>query len=184
MWTRYVDDTFAFIDPAEIQNVLQTLNAFDEKIQFTYDLERDRKIAFLDVLLERNNNNILETSVYRKETNNNMYINWHSYSPKPWKINTLRNMVKRAAHICSTEEKLNQEIKHLESAFCDINDYPPTLVKYILNDELKKYRQSKQEDHNTTGDTNNEDDTKIIQLNLPFGGDKGDILKKKRGKSQ
>lgn len=185
MWSRYGDDTFAFIDPAEIQNdVLQTSNTLDEKIQFTYELEEDRKIAFLDVHLERNSDNILETSVYRKETNNNMYINWHSYSPKSWKVNTLRNMFKRATYICSTEEKLDQEMKHLESAFCDINDYPPKLVKYVISDELKKYREPSQaDDDTTTGNRTNEDDTRTIQLNLPFAGDKGDILVKKMRKA-
>ena len=71
-WTRYVDDTFAFIKPDSIQTVLQTLNSYDAKIQFTYETENEQKIAFLDVLIERNARNKLETSVYRKQTNNNI----------------------------------------------------------------------------------------------------------------
>ena len=39
-WTRYVDDTFAFIEPTSIQAVLQRLNSYDESIQFTYEKTR------------------------------------------------------------------------------------------------------------------------------------------------
>ena len=122
-WTRYVDDTFAFIEPTSIQAVLQRLNSYDESIQFTYEVEKDRKIAFLDVLIERNTRNDLETSVYRKSTNNNIYINWNAYSPRSWKIGTLRNLIRRAITICSTKDKLQAEIKHLQEVFCDMNTH-------------------------------------------------------------
>ena len=38
-------------------------------------------LPFLDVLVIRKNNNI-ETIVYRKPTNNDIYLNWNSFSPK------------------------------------------------------------------------------------------------------
>ena len=80
-WTRYVDDTFAFIKPNAIVDVQNILNTYDTKIQFTHEVEQERKITFLDVQIERTGNNKLETSVYRKKTNNNIYMNWYSYSP-------------------------------------------------------------------------------------------------------
>ena len=72
MWTRYVDDTFAFIKENEEENVQGILNQYDPKIQFTYEVESNRRIAFLDVLIQRNDDNSLDTSVYRKATNSNI----------------------------------------------------------------------------------------------------------------
>ena len=71
LWTRYVDDTFAFVKPSEIENIHRRLNAYDEHIQCTYETENERRIPFLDVKIKRNDSN-LETSVYRKKTNSNL----------------------------------------------------------------------------------------------------------------
>ena len=183
-WTRYVDDTFAFIKPNEVENVQQVLNSYDTKIQFTHETEKERKIAFLDVLIERNKDNYLETSVHRKKTNNNIYMNWNSYSPRSWKIGTLRNLVKRAIMISSTENKLQIEINHLQKVFCEINDYPPKITKSIIDDEVEKYHQSNPQPNSdkttspqSTIDKNEEEN--IVQLNLPFAGSKGQNLLKK-----
>ena len=66
-WTRYVDDTFTFIEPGTTQDVLQKLNSYDPKIQFTFETENNRTIPFLDVLIRRTRDNQLETTVYRKK---------------------------------------------------------------------------------------------------------------------
>ena len=114
-WTRYVDDTFAFVKPSEIDNIHRQLNGYNPQIQFTYETETDRKIPFLDVMIERKDS-LLETSVYRKKTNNNIYMNWNSYSPRSWKIGTLRNLTRRAIMI-SSENNLQKELDHLRTVF-------------------------------------------------------------------
>ena len=43
-WTRYVDDTLAFIKPDKINEVKQLLNSFDNKIQFMHELEKENEI--------------------------------------------------------------------------------------------------------------------------------------------
>ena len=186
-WTRYVDDTFAFIKPDSIQTVLQTLNSYDAKIQFTYETENEQKIAFLDVLIERNARDKLETSVYRKQTNNNIYINWHAHSPRSWKIGTLKNLIRRAITICSTDTKLQAEIIHLQNAFTEINDYPFTLVKTIIEEEVSKHQQQPEvRDNESNEDTNEEADNtdeEIAQINLPYAGKHGEVLAKKLKRS-
>ena len=54
---------------------LNKLNGFHQNIQFTYELEKNIKLAFLDVLLIRSKDTI-ETTVYRKPTNSDTYLNW------------------------------------------------------------------------------------------------------------
>ena len=153
-----------------------------------YGIVKDSEISFLDVMIERNAQNHLETSVYRKKTNNNIYINWNAHSPKSWKIGTLRNLVKRALRISSTDEKLQTEIEHIKKSFCEINDYPANLVQSTINDELRKHQQQNENTNNEgDDDTNNENDDdkeeKIIQLNLPYAGYQGEILTKKLKRS-
>ena len=46
-------------------------------------------------------------------------MNWHSFAPKTWKTETLKNLIQRAYLICSTEELLNEELKHFEKGFCE-----------------------------------------------------------------
>ena len=71
-WKRYVDDTITYIKPNFITNVIDILNKFHQNIKFTYEVEHNGQISFLDVLLIRCNGK-LETTVFRKETNNNIF---------------------------------------------------------------------------------------------------------------
>ena len=84
-WTRYVDDTLCYRKIDSIDYVLKMLNGFHRNIQFTYEVEIDSKISFLDVLVIRDSNNNINTTVYRKSTNNNIYLNWKSFALGNWK---------------------------------------------------------------------------------------------------
>ena len=64
-WKRYVDDTFIYIKPDFITNVIDILNKFHQNIKFTYEAEHNGMISYLDVLLMRCNRK-LETNVFRK----------------------------------------------------------------------------------------------------------------------
>ena len=37
-WKRFVDDTFAFVLPDNIEYILNQLNSFDENIHFTFEM--------------------------------------------------------------------------------------------------------------------------------------------------
>ena len=65
---RYVHDTITFIKTGSAENVLSILNSFHLNIEFTYETEVNSKLAFLDVLLLRESQNII-TTVYRKVAN-------------------------------------------------------------------------------------------------------------------
>ena len=91
-WTRYVDDTFATVEAKNVTKVENELNKFHESIKFTHEVENDRKISFLDVLIKRNEEGGVDTSVYRKPTNTDIYINWKAHAPVIWKIVTLKSL--------------------------------------------------------------------------------------------
>ena len=65
-WKRYVDDTNSIITETSVAHVLTILNDFHKNIEFTYEIEENGKIIFLDELIIRNNNT-LKTSVHRKK---------------------------------------------------------------------------------------------------------------------
>ena len=91
-WRRYVDDRTCYIKVDSIDYVLRKLNDFHKNIQFTVEVEKEGRIWFLDVLMIRDKNNI-ETTVHRKSTNNNIYLNWTSHAPNKWTMSTLRTLV-------------------------------------------------------------------------------------------
>ena len=76
-WRRYVDDTFTVVEKGTIDEIISVLNNFHPNIKFTHEMEHQQQIAFLDVLLKKQQDGTLQTSVYRKPTNNSIYIHWH-----------------------------------------------------------------------------------------------------------
>ena len=88
-WRRYADDTICFIKNGSVEHVLSTLNNFHSSIKFTYETESGNKLSFLDVQLIRTGDNI-ETCVFRKPTNTDIYIHWNSFAPFQWKFSTLK----------------------------------------------------------------------------------------------
>ena len=83
-WRRYVDDTFVFTKKGYVEHILAHLNSFHKNVQFTYELENQNKLPFLVVLLIQRGDEI-ETTVYRKSTNNDIYLSWGSFAQITWK---------------------------------------------------------------------------------------------------
>ena len=149
-------------------------------IEFIYEVENEGKLSFLDVHLIRKGNDIC-TTVYRKATNNDVYLNWYAFAPNTWKRGTLKTFIERAYLICSTEELRIVELKYIEKVFYKVNNYP----KYVIKQVLKQVH----EEHNKTAISivnnivstiNNEPPIteKHPLLVLPYQGQKGDRILK------
>ena len=78
-----------------IEYVLSVLETFYPNIKFTYEREVNNTLPFLEVLFIRNLDHI-HTTVCRKETKNDLYLHWHTFTPISWKHETLRTLVNRA----------------------------------------------------------------------------------------
>ena len=76
-----VDNIHAYIDSPKIEFVLEKLDSYNPNSQFTHEIEEKQKVTFLDVIITRTENNALKTTVVRKETNVDLYINWNSHAP-------------------------------------------------------------------------------------------------------
>jgi len=78
---RYVDDIFAiFPDQKDIFKFFTSLNLIQSNVKFTYELERNKQLAFLNVNVD-NSNDRLELSSYGKPTHTGLYYKWDSLSP-------------------------------------------------------------------------------------------------------
>ena len=132
-WKRFVDDTIGYVKNGSIDVILSKFNSFHPNIQFTYKVEEENKLPFMDVRLIRNIN-FIETKVYRKPSNNDIYLNWKSFTPKTWKRSTLRTLIKRAYLICSSQKQLVDELKHLEYVFEKYKNFPKWVIDQLLSD--------------------------------------------------
>ena len=124
LWKRYVDDTICFVKVGTINYITRIPNNFDPTtIKFIYEVEKDCKLPFLDVLLIRKGNNII-TTIYRKTTTNDIYLNWKAFAPTTWKRGTLKTPADRAYLICLSIARRKKEIDNLKKVFHEKNDYP------------------------------------------------------------
>ena len=71
LWKRYVDDAIYFVNSNRTSHVLQLLNSFHSNIKFTIKIEKENKVAFLDMLLIHYKD-LINTTVYHKKTNTNL----------------------------------------------------------------------------------------------------------------
>ena len=77
---KVVDETISYIKEETIEHVLSKSNGCHDNIEFTYEIENDGKLPFLDVLVIRKDYEV-ETTVYCKSTSNDIHLHWQSFPP-------------------------------------------------------------------------------------------------------
>ena len=138
-YRRYVDDTFlVFREKQHVNLFLNYLNNQHQNIKFTCEMEKDGKLPFLDVLITKNQGNIT-TSVYRKETFTGLGLNWFSYSPEIYKLNSIKTLLNRAYDICSSYLIFHEEVEFLRGYFVK-NNYKLDTFYDVLRNFLSKKR--------------------------------------------
>ena len=106
------------------------LNGLHPALKLTCEHETIGCLPFMDVLVRKDSENGVTTSVHRKLTFTGLYITWDSFCAIKYKINLVRNLVERAHHICS-ESTLDEELRNLNSIF-EKNDYPADLLSKLV----------------------------------------------------
>ena len=112
----------------------------------------------------------LRQQFYKKETNTDIYINWNSHARMQWKIDTLKNLVKRSIIICFDQDLLQKEVDYLRKVFVKINDYLTITLENIIENELQKENVNTTNNSQTNTTDNNETKLKLF---LPFSGKQG-----------
>ena len=115
-YCRYVDDIFTILkSPKEAENFLTAINQIHPNIQFTKEEENDKKIVFLDV--EVNHQEQLITKWHLKETNNEQYLHKHAYAPQSYKYAAIRSLIYRAFRLCSNRLDFENCYKTIQNIF-------------------------------------------------------------------
>ena len=148
---RYADDTISYLKEESSEHVLFKLNYYHDNTEFTYEIENDGMPPFLGVLVIRKDYEV-ETTVYCKSTNSDIYLHCQSFSPTTWKRGTLQTLVSRAFRVCSNDHHLEDEIKHLKKQFRDISGYP----NWVIEQTIEKVKNQKEMARSTQVTTNTE----------------------------
>ena len=130
LWKRYVDDILEIVKKDGVDELTSHLNAADPtgSIKFTYELEKDGSIPFLDVLLTRRSNGSIRFTVYRKPTHTNQYLNFQSHHPLHQKLGVGDTLLHRCETVVLDPEDKTSEIKNIHDALADCG-YPPWAIK-------------------------------------------------------
>ena len=128
-WKRYVDDTCAALPASSVQQFLDHLNGVEPSIQFTVELESDGNLPFLDVLLQRDPDGSIATTVYRKATHTDRYLDFMSHHPLSHKLAVVKTLHGRAEAICSDVTTKDWETRHIRWALIN-NGYPRGVLQH------------------------------------------------------
>ena len=172
-----MDDTFVYVKHDSTEYVLSVLNSFHDNIKFTYEQENNNRLPFLDVLFIRDDEKI-NTTVFRKDTYNDLYLHWGSFSPISWKRGTLKSLISRAYMICSNQSLLEKELKHLKDTFHKKNGYPLWMINQVM-ETVKETINTETISTNQLGTLEANND-KLHSLILPYAGPKGKNIIKSR----
>lgn len=163
---RYVDDILTAVPQDKIDETLKVFNAYDVNLQFTVETETANSVPFLDMRVIRTSINTLITEWYRKPSDSNRLMNYHSYHPLQVKINlimALKNRAIKLSHITKT----NITLRKLQTILLE-NAYPKKLVNKLLyssrQDQTMVNRQETRTENN-----NKEQNHELVKFaSLPY----------------
>ena len=149
------------------------LNSRHPNTKFTFEKEKDSKIAFLDICINKTNHSFC-TSVFRKSTTIGLYTNFSRFTSSSYKIGLIKTLIHRTYAISSSYNLFHDEIKNTKH-LVEKNMYPSFLIdeqiKLFLNDKLSK--------NDTLKENSNKENTTYHKL--PYIGDISVRTKKKIG---
>ncbi|BHF72518.1 hypothetical protein SprV_0401558500 [Sparganum proliferum] len=155
-YDRCVDDICLADDTTDTEDLVQKFNSAHPSLNFTAEAEADNEIAFLDVLLHRQEDEPVQRRVFRKETWTGQYTNFHSFVPLNIKRNFVKGLEARARHICSAEA-IEAELQQLRNTSRE-NGYPDRFTLRHIGELTAKPTVATAE-------------KKDVVIRLPFAGD-------------
>ena len=157
LYIRYVDDVFCvFRENDDHKPFMNALNGLHTSISFTCEVGGS-SMPFLDILIELKSNNFHST-VYRKETNNGVLMQYRSNAPNKWKEGLIKCFAHRAKVLCSDERRFQEEMSKLRTLFSN-NGYPHGYFERVI----KNYG-------NNGPERDKDDPTTRVTLKVPFVG--------------
>ncbi|BHF83830.1 hypothetical protein SprV_0902697700 [Sparganum proliferum] len=134
---RYVDDIFCLADgTTDTEDLVQKFNSAHPSLKFTAEVEAGNEIAFLDVLLHRQEDGSIQRRVFRKKTWTGQYVNFHSFVPLNIKRNLVQGLAARVRRICSPEA-IEEVLQQLRNTLRE-NGYPDRFILRNIGERAAK----------------------------------------------
>ena len=112
LYRRYVDNIIClFACEKDADKFFTFLNSRHPNIKFTFEKEKDSKIAFLDICINETNHSFC-TSVFRKSTSIGVYTNFSSFIPFSYITELIKTLIHRTYAISSSWNLFHDKIKN------------------------------------------------------------------------
>lgn len=128
---KYVDDIVTAIPLDKLDHVMEVFNSYNEHLKFTYELENNNQLPYLDMLLVRKDNQTIQTEWYQKPIASGRFLDYCSFHPLYQKLNTANNLINRI-NTFSTNLSDGQKAKIMDEQL-KINNYPKSLRHRLIN---------------------------------------------------
>lgn len=166
LYNRYVDDCLLIIKGEMIDTAKNVFNDFDVNLQVTCEFEKDKKISFLDLELERTSQNSVITNWYRKNTASGRFIHFSSHHPIAQKRAIVYNLVDKSI-LLSHEKYHKQNLDLIRKMLAD-NAYPTGFVNKYIDIRVKKIEQKNKNCNLSLEKTKKDDITIRHSVVLPY----------------
>ena len=145
LWRRFVGDTFVVIQAAHKDRFIEHINFIDGRIQFTMEESRsDGSMSFLDTLVIPQPDGSLSTTVYRKPTHPDLYLQCDSHHTIAAKYSVVNILCHRAKAACSNSQLLEKDEEDHPQRVLLENKYP----MWALNRVKMKVKAPSQQEKN------------------------------------
>ena len=99
-------------------NFKRIITSINSHIKLTIELPGTGGLPFLDTLTKPTPNSI-ESTVYRKPTHTDRYLDYNFNQPISAKLSVIHTVIHTAKQVCSTPELLAKEMDHLHKVLQD-----------------------------------------------------------------
>ncbi|XP_069185010.1 uncharacterized protein [Procambarus clarkii] len=133
----------------DVRHLQELKEAFERSsvLRFTYEMEKDGKLPFLDVTVMEKSGGF-HTAVYTKETNIGMCLNANSDCPDRYKRSVVNAYVDRALSHSSEWKQVDEELCRVRQVLVN-NGFSNGFVEDIIRRKVKRHATS-EETTNTT----------------------------------
>ena len=101
-WKRYVDDVICITKKIRWTSCSTILIDMNDHINITMECpDNEVSIPFLDTKYTSNHSHTIHTTVYRKPTHTDRYLDWNSNHPISVKRSVIQALTHRAKMVCS-----------------------------------------------------------------------------------
>jgi len=126
IYARYVDDTFLLVRDSQTLEELRTKFESESVLKFTFEVERNKQLSFLDAVINRHSNRF-STSVHVKDTSLGQCLNYNSVCPDRYKIGVIKTLLYRGFHHSDDWTSFHAEIDRIKQLLSN-NNFPMSII--------------------------------------------------------